>query len=90
MTSGRRSALRDESAGVPLIICVPGKKPAVCHSLVELIDLYPTISGLCGLEVPGRLQGKRYFCNAGQFIIDCAGRRIQCCAIAQRLSASRR
>ena len=43
---------------VPLIIRVPGKKPAVCHSLVELLDLYPTVSALCGLEVPARLQGK--------------------------------
>ena len=51
-------SLRDESAGVPLIICVPGKKPAVCHSLVELIDLYPTISNLCGLGVPSNVQGK--------------------------------
>jgi len=51
-------SLRDESAGVPLIVSVPGKKPAVCHSLVELIDLYPTISSLCGLDVPERLQGK--------------------------------
>ena len=51
-------SLRDESAGVPLIISVPGKKPAVCHSFAELLDLYPTISKLCGLEVPERLQGK--------------------------------
>ncbi|MEZ6131549.1 MAG: sulfatase [Planctomycetaceae bacterium] len=51
-------SLRDESAGVPLIIRMPGKKPAVCHSLVELLDLYPTLSKLCGLEVPERLQGK--------------------------------
>jgi iduronate 2-sulfatase len=51
-------SLHDESAAVPLIIRMPGKKPAVCHSLVELLDLYPTLSNLCRLEVPTRLQGK--------------------------------
>jgi iduronate 2-sulfatase len=51
-------SLHDESAAVPLIIRMPDKKPAVCHSLVELLDLYPTLSNLCGLEVPKHLQGK--------------------------------
>ena len=51
-------SLHDESAAVPLIIRMPGKKPAVCHSMVELLDLYPTLSNLCGLKVPKRLQGK--------------------------------
>lgn len=51
-------SLLDQSSQVPLIIRVPGKQPAVCHSLAELIDLYPTAASLCGLEVPARLQGK--------------------------------
>ncbi|BDS07936.1 iduronate-2-sulfatase [Oceaniferula spumae] len=50
--------LMDESSRVPMIIKVPGKKAAVCDNFTELIDLYPTISELCGLEVPERLQGK--------------------------------
>lgn len=51
-------SLLDESSGVPLIISVPGKKPAVCNSMVELLDLYPTISKLCGLQIPNNIQGK--------------------------------
>ena len=51
-------SLRDESAQVPLIICVPGEKPAVCDSLVELLDLYPTVASLCRLPKQDRLQGK--------------------------------
>jgi iduronate 2-sulfatase len=51
-------SLLDESSQVPLIICVPGKKPAVCHSLTELLDLYPTLSALCGLPAQSRLQGR--------------------------------
>ncbi|GAB5439986.1 MAG: sulfatase [Fuerstiella sp.] len=50
-------SLRDESAGVPLIISVPGQEPAVCHSLVELLDLYPTTARLCGLTPPTEIQG---------------------------------
>jgi iduronate 2-sulfatase len=68
-------SLRDESSMVPLIICVPGKQPAVCHSLVELLDLYPTIASLCGLAVPSRLQGKnisRLFDDPTQQVRDAA------------------
>lgn len=51
-------SLHEESARVPMIIKVPGKKPAVCHSFTELIDLYPTVAELAGLEYSPHIQGK--------------------------------
>lgn len=51
-------SLHEESVKVPLIIKVPGKKPAVSNSLVELIDLYPTIASLAGLEYSEHIQGE--------------------------------
>lgn len=51
-------SLHEESVRVPLIIKVPGKKPAVCNSFVELIDMYPTVSELVGLKYSEYIQGK--------------------------------
>jgi len=50
--------LREESVRVPMIIKVPGKKPGVCHSLVEMLDMYPTVAELAGLKISEHLQGK--------------------------------
>lgn len=51
-------SLHEESVRVPMIIKVPGKKPAVCNSFVELLDLYPTISELAKLKTSEHIQGK--------------------------------
>jgi len=51
-------SLMEESVRVPLIIKVPGKDPAVCHSFAELIDLFPTVTTLAGFNPPEHIQGK--------------------------------
>ncbi|MCB0632124.1 MAG: sulfatase [Saprospiraceae bacterium] len=56
-------SLWEGSVRVPMILSVPGyeaENGAECQSIVELIDLYPTVTELCGFkeETPEILQGK--------------------------------
>lgn len=50
----------ENAVRVPLIISTPGMKTKGTHtrSLVELVDVYPTLVDLCGFPVPGNLDGK--------------------------------
>jgi iduronate 2-sulfatase len=51
----RKSTLFEESAHAPLIVYAPKKKAGVaCPRLVEYVDIYPTLTELCGLpQAPG-------------------------------------
>ena len=45
-----KSTLWEEATRVPLVISAPGHQPGVCKRPVSLLDLYPTLNELCGLE----------------------------------------
>lgn len=54
-----KNTLFERSCRSPLVIAAPDAKAgATCRSLVEFVDLFPTIADLCGLETPGRLAGR--------------------------------
>jgi|SRR5581483_11578606 len=53
-----KNTLFERSCRVPVIVVAPGgQRGAVCHSLVELLDFYPTVADYCGLTPPHPLAG---------------------------------
>lgn len=54
-----KQCLWNEATRVPLIISLPGtKKPVKCDQPVELLDIYPTLTDLCGLPANTANEGK--------------------------------
>ena len=54
-----KQTLFEPGAQVPMIVAAPGNVAGKgCGRTVELIDLYPTLTDLCGLPQPKGIQGK--------------------------------
>ena len=53
----QKMALFEPVARVPMLIAAPGVEAGATRSIVEMIDLYPTIASLCGLAPPPTAQG---------------------------------
>lgn len=56
----RKNSLFEESARAPLVMAGPGIASAQppCDSIVEFVDIYPTIMDLVGLTPPTHLEGR--------------------------------
>jgi iduronate 2-sulfatase len=56
-TFWQKNDVHEQVTRVPLIISIPGLKAGRSGSIVELVDLYPTVAELAGTEPPGKTQG---------------------------------
>jgi arylsulfatase A-like enzyme len=53
-----RSPLYNEVTLIPLIIYVPGVKPATYNGLTSAVDLMPTVLDIMGQEIPSHVEGR--------------------------------
>lgn len=52
----------ESSVRAPLIVRAPGMRAAgrKTKALVEFVDVYPTLAGICGIEPPANLEGRSF------------------------------
>ncbi|MGC4233433.1 MAG: sulfatase [Niabella sp.] len=58
----QKNTLFEDSDRIPMIVSYPGMKHKgkISSSIVEIIDLYPTLSDLAGLKIPGYVVGRSF------------------------------
>ena len=54
----QKSNFHEEVTRVPLIIAAPGMPAGRTQSLVELVDIFPTLTDLTAIKTPASVQGK--------------------------------
>ena len=54
----QKSNLHEQVLRVPLVIDAPGYEPGRSESIVELVDLFPTLAELVDLDIPDSVQGE--------------------------------
>ena len=60
MNSFGKSTNFEDAVRVPFMIKSPKYKSGIANSIIELVDLYPTLAELAGLETPSGLDGQSF------------------------------
>jgi uncharacterized sulfatase len=57
-----KATVMEDVLRAPLMVVAPGVKHrgALCSSLVEFIDIFPTVADLCGLQPPKGIEGRSF------------------------------
>lgn len=56
-----KATIRELDTQVPLLIKVPGRERAISKTLVEYVDLYPTLAQLSGIALPADVDGASFY-----------------------------